>query len=114
MANVQDGEQRARKVADDLLAARLIARAVCERTGQDWREHPLMGTPARVIYGDGGRPCFLYGGRTMTAYSVGGEERPMRMVESVGAGPLVTHRVFSPAGVLVRTETTVRGNPTWN
>jgi hypothetical protein len=107
------GEARARKVAEDLLAARLIARAVCERKGNDWRGHPLMGQPVRVVFGKGGEPCFLYA-RPLRAFSVGGEDMPARMVESLAGGSLVVHRVYSPAGILVHEETTVRGDPTRN
>ena len=107
------GEARARKVADDLLAARLIARAVCEREARSWRAHRLMEQPARVIYGEGWRPTFVYS-RPWLAYSVGGVDTPTRMVETRAAGSLVIHRVYSPAGILVRHETTVRGDPTRN
>jgi hypothetical protein len=104
------GEVRARKVADDLYTARLIARCVCERTGRDWQQHPLMAEPARIIYGDGGQPTFTYA-RPWLAYSVGGEGRPARMVETRAAGNLILHRVYSPAGVLVRHGTELRGDP---
>jgi hypothetical protein len=36
------------------------------------------------------------------------------MIETQAAGSLVRHRVYSPAGVLVREETELRGDPSRN
>ena len=89
------------------------ARAVYERAGRSWQTHPLMERPARVIYAQGGQPTFVYA-RPWLAYSIGGMEMPTRMVETRAAGSLVLHRVYSPAGVLVREDTELRGDPSRN
>ena len=54
------GTDQARRNAEELLIAKLIASAVVRRDGGSWDEHPLSEWPTAIVTEDG-RPRFLYG-----------------------------------------------------
>lgn len=53
------GAERARRIRDDFLTARLIAASIQDRRGQPRKVHPLFSEPDEIEWRKG-RPIFCY------------------------------------------------------
>jgi hypothetical protein len=105
-----DGEQQARRVARDLLDARLVVRARADRRGVAWESHPLAGEPDAVFTPANGPTAFVYS-RPLQAFELI-EGRRVRHISV--AGSLVVSSIYSETGDLIERSTAGRGEPRWN
>jgi hypothetical protein len=107
---VIDGEQQARRNANDLLDVKLIYRTALERRGHEWDTDPVAGEPEAVFISQDGRPTFVYG-FPITGYSL----LPGRRLEKVVlVGSLVARGVYDERGKMLERSFSGRGDPAWN
>jgi hypothetical protein len=111
----QDGEARARQVADDLFEARMIATSVQHRRGRKLDSHRLSEPPEAVVWVKDARPVFSYR-RPIECFSViGSPSDGFRLLETRAAGSLVVHKAYGWDGAVLDEKRELSyGDPTRN
>src|SRR5215211_7584839 len=96
-SGLMTGEERAARIASDLLDVKLIYRAALERRGHTWQADAVAGEPAAVFVSLDGRPTFVYG-LPVTSYAM----LPGRRLEKTAlVGSLVCRGVYNETGQII-------------